>query len=188
MNAMMQDLEAKLTCAVRGLDITQTQIALSHKWNIQQIVEHLNLSYASTEALIQTRLAKGRPTQAKPAIAQHCKRLLVAGVGYFPHGLTAPEAVTPPETSNPMSGEEVGLRFSERLRTMDCVLAEASSLFGETKPVASHLFLGPLSIAQWRRFHVIHGLHHLKQIDALRQSAGNLAALTRPAADPPHRL
>jgi len=34
--------------------------------------------------------------------------------------------------------------------------------------VMEHPFLGPFSIAQWRKFHLRHGMHHLKQIQRLR--------------------
>jgi len=30
--------------------------------------------------------------------------------------------------------------------------------------VARHPFLGPLRVDQWRRFHVVHGYHHLGQL------------------------
>jgi hypothetical protein len=31
-----------------------------------------------------------------------------------------------------------------------------------------HPILGPFSIAQWRKFHLVHGLHHVKQIQRLK--------------------
>ena len=185
MNAMLQDLDAKLKQAVRDLDVTQTQVAPFFKWNIQQIVEHLNLSYASTAELIRGRILKRRTTNAKSTLPQMCQRLLIINLGYFPGGVAAPETVTP-SAGIPLCGEEIGLRYSERLREMDNLLAEASSLFGSTRPVASHLILGPLSVAQWRRFHVVHGLHHLKQIKVLRRGVSRAAPI-RPAADLPHR-
>jgi hypothetical protein len=30
------------------------------------------------------------------------------------------------------------------------------------------MILGPLTIRQWRKFHLIHGRHHIKQIRAIR--------------------
>jgi hypothetical protein len=27
-----------------------------------------------------------------------------------------------------------------------------------------HVILGPLTVKQWKKFHLAHGLHHLKQI------------------------
>jgi hypothetical protein len=32
--------------------------------------------------------------------------------------------------------------------------------------------LGPLSAQQWRRFHQVHGQHHLRQIHAIRAEHG----------------
>jgi hypothetical protein len=39
--------------------------------------------------------------------------------------------------------------------------------------VLDHLILGPLTAAQWRKFHWIHGRHHVKQILRLREQARN---------------
>jgi hypothetical protein len=33
-----------------------------------------------------------------------------------------------------------------------------------------HPILGPLTGGQWRKFHLVHGLHHVKQIRRLRES------------------
>jgi hypothetical protein len=41
--------------------------------------------------------------------------------------------------------------------------------FGSRIKVLDHPILGPLSIDQWRRFHLVHGLHHVKQIRRLRR-------------------
>ncbi|MGZ7099671.1 MAG: DUF1569 domain-containing protein [Candidatus Angelobacter sp.] len=32
-----------------------------------------------------------------------------------------------------------------------------------------HPVLGPLTAAEWRKFHLVHGLHHVKQIRSLRE-------------------
>jgi hypothetical protein len=33
--------------------------------------------------------------------------------------------------------------------------------------VAAHPLLGPLRVDQWRRFHVVHGCHHLEQLRSI---------------------
>ncbi len=43
--------------------------------------------------------------------------------------------------------------------------------------------LGPLNIDQWRKFHLVHGEHHLKQIAAIRKACNVSPAATRTEAD-----
>jgi hypothetical protein len=35
--------------------------------------------------------------------------------------------------------------------------------------VATHPWLGTLRVDQWRRFHVVHGLHHLPQLRSVME-------------------
>jgi hypothetical protein len=37
------------------------------------------------------------------------------------------------------------------------------------KPIMDHPVLGPMSPAQWARFHYIHAKHHMKQIAAIKR-------------------
>ena len=48
---------------------------------------------------------------------------------------------------------------------------QAEKAFGSTRCL-SHFILGPLSAAQWRRFHLTHGAHHARQITAIRRAHG----------------
>ncbi len=171
MNPDLVKLKTKVTTCICDLDSEQTQAGPVGKWKIQQIVEHLTLTYSSTEALIASRIAKGRPTEAKPTVLQHCVRFVVLNLGYFPRGIPAPAAVLPAPAADVLNGDQITSRFSDELERMDALLDEASLLFGERNIVASHVRLGPLSPDQWRRFHFIHGLHHAGQIDAIRRKA-----------------
>jgi hypothetical protein len=51
----------------------------------------------------------------------------------------------------------------EELAAMDDLLVQCERQFGR-KSFATHQVLGPLSAAQWRRFHFVHSRHHLKQV------------------------
>jgi hypothetical protein len=53
---------------------------------------------------------------------------------------------------------------------MDALIEECAERFGRGSKLLDHPILGPLTAAQWREFHLIHGLHHRKQILRLRQS------------------
>jgi hypothetical protein len=173
MNSDLQLLERELAHSLRGLDATQTQLrppSQPNKWSVQQIVEHLLLSYFGTETAINARLVKRTPTRAKPGILQHCSQYTLIHLGYFPTGRKAPPPVTPPPTTHPLSGEALIHAAAEHLGHLNLLLTEAEALFGATDRCASHMVLGPLSVNQWSRFQLIHGEHHIKQILAIRRA------------------
>lgn len=176
MSPDLQQLQRDLAHALRRLGSSQTQLRpLSHPdcWTIQQIVEHLLLTYKSTEDTLNARLIKGRPTLAKASLIQRVKQYAVMRIGYFPTGRKAPLPVTPPSpTADPLSGEALTRAIDQHLISLDTVCNKAEDLFGRTSRFATHAVLGPLHIDHWRRFQLIHGRHHIKQILAIRRSHG----------------
>jgi len=182
MNSTLHRLKHEISFCLDGLDTVQTQLqppSRPHKWNIQQIMEHLLLSYSGTELALNARLAKQAPTRAKPSIPQHLGQYTLIRLGYFPHGRKAPAMVTPGPTAHPLSGEELIAAATEHLDHLDLLCAEAEKLFGTKCKFASHMSLGPLDVNQWRKFQLIHGEHHLKQILAIRK-AHNLSPTEQP--------
>jgi hypothetical protein len=170
MNPTLQQLQHKLSAALHSLDAAQTQlhsIANPQKWSIQQIADHLILTYASTAAIFETRIAKGTPTQSQPTPPQRVKSFVVLRLGYMPNGRIAPEAVCPGHAP-PLSGEKLTHIAIERLHHMDVVIGQAESLFGSIRAV-SHGILGPIRTPDWRRFHFVHSTHHIQQILAIRR-------------------
>jgi Protein of unknown function (DUF1569) len=173
MDATLQQLQREIASVLQGLDASQTQLrppSRPNKWNIQQIIEHLLLSYNGTQMALNARVSKGTPTRAKPALLQRCGQYTLIHLGYFPTGRMAPPLVTPPSTTNPLSGDELTKAAAEHLACVDTLCGKAENLFGATNRCASHMVLGPLSVDQWRRFQLIHGEHHLKQIVAIRKA------------------
>jgi len=172
MNSTLQQLQSEITNSIRGLDATQTQLqppSRPDKWSIQQIIEHLLLTYSGAEMALNARLAKRRPTAAKPSVFQQLQQFTVYRVGYFPGGRPAPPMVRPAPITNPLTGEELATATNDCLTQFDLVCNETEQLFGSSR-CASHNVLGPLSADQWRRFQLIHGRHHLKQIAAIRKA------------------
>jgi hypothetical protein len=55
------------------------------------------------------------------------------------------------------------------IRSLDRKIAAAEKMFGPHCRAINHMVLGPLSAMQWRRFHLVHGRHHIKQIQAIRK-------------------
>ena len=171
MHEVLGQLQSELAVVLEGLDACETQLTPKlhpEKWTIQQIVEHLLLSYKSTEQVLQTRIRKGTPTLAKVSPAQRIAQFTLITLGNFPAGHEAPAAVSPNLPLPLQSGAELSARVHESLERLDDLADKAYELFGRAR-CASHLGLGPLSIRQWRRFHLVHGRHHIPQIRRVRQ-------------------
>jgi hypothetical protein len=171
MNATLQQLEREIASSLYGLNADQTQLgppSRPGKWSIQQIVEHLLLSYSGTEMALSARLVKQTPTRAKPSLRQRVGQYTLIRLGHFPTGHKAPPLVTPAATSHALCGEELSRAAAEHLAQIDLLCAEADKIFDGR--CVSHMVLGPLSIDQWRKFQLVHGEHHLKQIAAIRKA------------------
>jgi hypothetical protein len=173
MNSTLHQLQHEIASSLRGLDATQTQFhppSYPNKWSIQQIIEHLLLTYSSTETAMTARLEKRTPTSVRPTFKQRIQCFAVTRCGYFPNGREAPAAVTPQPNSQPLSGAELAQATATRLARLDQLFGEVENLFGPVSVCARHAILGPLNIGQWRKFQLIHGEHHLKQIAAIRRA------------------
>src|SRR5882757_4759696 len=172
-NATLHQLQREIANSLHSLDATQTQLrppSRPAKWSIQQIIEHLLLTYSSTETAINARLTKRTPTRARPTLTHRVFQIAVTRCGYFPTGRKAPEMVTPQPTTHPLSGDDLTQATAEHLSRLDLLFTEAEALFGPGSQCANHAVLGPLNINQWRKFQLIHGEHHLKQIVAIRKA------------------
>jgi len=92
MNPTLEQLETKLSTVLQGLDSVQTQLRLtpdSACWTIQQIIEHLLMTYASTTAAFESRLAKGTPTLSRPSPSHRARQFVVITLGLMPGRRTA---------------------------------------------------------------------------------------------------
>jgi DinB superfamily len=170
MHPTLARLEQELIPALEGLNATQTQLSpTSHpeKWSIQHIVDHLLLTYALTGRSLEDRIAKGRPTQAPILLKHRARQFVVMTLGAFPGRRTAP-ALVDPSPAKPATGRALIRAVHHELTSLDQRANQAESLFKDL-PTASHHVLGPLSIPQWRKFHLVHTRRHIKQILAIRR-------------------
>ena len=172
MHEVLERLRRELAEGVGGLTAEQTQVRPgAGRWSIQQVVEHLTLSYGASSAVVETRLEKGTATKARPTLGQRVGQFVITRMGLFPGGRKAPLAVMPREVAERLSGEEMAEEVEKALRRMDGLLMQAEAMFGGARAI-SHVVLGPMSVRQWRRFHLVHGEHHLRQIAAARAGLG----------------
>jgi len=174
MHPVFEQLQREIGECLKGLDAAQTQLHPMNqpeKWSIQQVMEHLLLTYAYSFQAFEARIERGAPTKAKPDVQMRAVQFVVLKVGFMPKGRKAPAMVTPPTCEMPLSGDALVLQADEALIRLDELACRAEGLFGRQRSI-SHQVLGPLSVSQWRRFQLVHGRHHLKQIRAIRLAHG----------------
>jgi hypothetical protein len=109
-------------------------------------------------------LQDGRPLARAVTLKERVATFVVTSVGYFPEGRKAPERTVP----RGMAPEEVVNAIGEKLRTMDELITQCETRFGRSTRILDHPVLGPLTPRQWRKFHLVHAQHHMKQILRLR--------------------
>ena len=176
MHLVFEELHDRYRKALAGKDCHACQLRPAHSykekgaaWSMQEVVEHLVLTYRNTGALMDRYLERNSPTQRRPNLKHRALQLLVIRCGGFPRSVQAPEAVLPGKTDLPaMSGEELTAWMVTELEDLDAKLEKCSQLFGK-QSFAAHFIFGPLTAEQWRRFHLVHAKHHLAQIKRIRK-------------------
>lgn len=162
--------------SIDGLTEAQMREHPEGKWDTAAILEHLALTYGSTARLMQKCLKEQRCLATSPNFKQRVAKSMVLTFSYIPTGRKAPERVAPAG----ISGKEARELLFANLEEMDAAFARCEERFGSKAKVADHMVLGPIPISGWRKFHVLHTLHHIKQIDTLAKmyarSKGNAVA------------
>jgi len=171
MHAVLERVVDQISGEVRHLDGDAAQLHpkdLAYKWNAQQVIEHLVLGYRMTTEALETRLKKGRLSgKHKRTYLQWSLQMMVLTFGSMPHGVPALEETMPKPGGFPaMSGRELIDLLRREIEAMDTLLDACRRRFGIER-VGIHPFLGPLRVDQWRRFHAIHGVHHLGQLRSI---------------------
>ena len=164
MDPHLSQLQQEISSAVAGLSAEQLDAHPAGKWCTAEILEHLYLTYTGTTRGFQRVLEAGKPKVTPPTWKQRCGALLVLGFRYMPPGREAPPMARP----KGLPREKVQSEIAAKIAEMDAILATCESKFGAGTKVLDHAILGPLTISQWRRFHLVHGRHHIKQIQRLR--------------------
>jgi hypothetical protein len=170
MDADLEAVAAGFEQALAGRtaeDCQRHPVGDGRRWDAQQIVAHLVMTYRSTSDLLRKRMDAGQPVEDLKTLTQRVLQWVVIGRGFFPRGAKAPEFTLPDRAGwAAKTGAELVEELRAGLAEMDGVLVACEAKFGKA-PVGTHFIFGPLTGAQWRRFHRVHGLHHLKQVKAL---------------------
>ncbi len=165
MDPHLARLHRELTSSIAGLSAEQLKRGLPGKWCTAEILEHLYLTYTGTIKGLTRLMAEDKSLASPVTWTQRGRALVVVGLGYMPSGRKSP-AVGLPRGIPP---EKVTAEIMNHIAEMDELLTRCAVRFGTHSKVLDHPILGPLSIGQWRKFHLVHGLHHVKQIRRLRK-------------------
>ncbi len=167
MNARLERLRQALESAVSGMSSEQLNWHPSQKWSAAEVLEHLYLTYTGTIKGFDRVVAGGKPLATAGSLRHRLRKVVVLGFNYLPEGRQAPETTRP----KGLGAEKVRNELAEKIQAMDAIIAQCEARFGRGVQLLDHPILGPLTATQWRKFHLLHGMHHHKQLLRLRQQA-----------------
>jgi len=172
----LESLQREIVSALAEFSTEQLAWHPPEKWCAAEVFEHLFLTYTGTIKGMTRMLESGGPHVTPVTWKQLAIRFVLLGLGHMPSGRTAPPFTRP----KGLAPEKVLAEIAPRVGEMDGILGCCAEKFGRQRELLDHPVLGPLTAAQWSKFHFVHGMHHLKQVRHLRQSqtatAGNSAA------------
>ena len=167
MDPRLQKLQAEIAAAVAPMSTAQLTAHPPGKWCAAEVLEHLYLTYTGTIKGVERIVEAGQPLATTQTWAQRGRTLVVVGLGHLPSGREAPPVARPRGVPPEKVRAEIGPKIGE----MDDIIRRCEEKLGPRQKLLDHPILGPLTAAQWRKFHLVHGLHHVKQLRRLRTQA-----------------
>jgi hypothetical protein len=164
MHAELETVRTAIERATVGMNSNELAWHPEGKWSSAEVLEHLALTYSGTVKGLRAALQSNAPSVRPATWKERFSAQLVVGVGYFPSGREAPRQVRPRESDPQQILDKIQANLSE----LDQALEECEQRFGGKAVVLVHPVLGPISLHEWRKFHRVHCLHHMKQIRLLR--------------------
>jgi hypothetical protein len=169
MDSHLEKLQNLLATAIAGMTSSELSWHPPGKWCVAEVLEHLYLTYTGTVKGFQRADAAGKSLATAATVSQRWRTFVLLDLGYFlgyfPTGRRAPRVAQPRGLSPEKVVAEVGSKIAE----MDEIITRCAGKIGAGK-LLDHPILGPLTAEQWRKFHLVHGQHHAKQIQRLRES------------------
>ncbi|HEY4902382.1 MAG TPA: DUF1569 domain-containing protein [Candidatus Sulfotelmatobacter sp.] len=164
MEASLEKLRRALANAIAGMSEEELNWHPVGKWCAVEVLEHLLLTYTGTVKGFERVMQKGQTLVTPATWGQRWRAWVVTSLGYIPEGRKAPAFAQPRGLPQGKVVHEFGAKISE----LDEIIAGCEARFGRNIKLLDHPFLGPLTGREWRKFHLVHGLHHAKQIGSLR--------------------
>jgi hypothetical protein len=165
MNSSLQQLANLIAQESVGLSARELAWHPEGKWSVAEILEHLSLTYSGTRIVFERCRQAGKPSARVPTPKDRLRAFVVTRLGYLPGGQEAPAGTRP----KGLAPEKVIADMARNLAAMDESIRACEQHFGSDVKLVNHPILGPLTSDEWRRFHWVHGRHHLLQIRRLRK-------------------
>ena len=166
MDFRLERMKENLESAVERMSSEQLSWHLPGKWSAAEVLEHLYLTYTGTITGFERVLRKGKPLATQASMAQRVLTFVVVALGHMPAGRKAPAMVQP----KGLPAEKVRNEIGEKIVAMDAIIVQCEVRFGRWVKLLDHPILGPLTATEFRKLHLVHGRHHLKQLLQLRES------------------
>jgi hypothetical protein len=166
MDPLLERLQIEIVSVAKSIPPEELARRAEGKWSVAEILEHLYLTYTATTKGFQRCLDNGKPLATGSNWKQRVAQTVTVGVGHMPGGRESPPAVRPKGVSTEMVLAEIG----SKIEIMDQAIAACEKRFGTRIKLLDHGILGAMTGKQWRKFHCVHGRHHLKQIAELRKA------------------
>ncbi len=163
MDRRLKRLQEEIDSAIAGLSPAQLSWHPPGKWCTGEVLEHLYLTYTGTTKGFSRVLEAQKVKVTPPTWKLRRNKLVVLGFGYLPPGREAPPFARP----RGLPLEKVLAEIGPKIGEMDDIIGRCEQCLGRGN-LLDHPILGPLTGAQWRKFHLVHGLHHLAQIRRVR--------------------
>lgn len=160
MPSNLDRLQRELEDVVAGVTVNSNARSPSGSWSPAQILEHLFLTYQGTNRGLAKCLEQGAPLATSATLRHRIGTLLVVNLGYLPNGRKAPERAVP----QGMPLEQVRSTIFTEIQKMESGFEDCERRFGAATKIMDHPILGPLTASEWRKFHLVHGRHHARQI------------------------
>ena len=165
MESVLQKLQRAIAAGIDGMTTQEMGRHREGKWSTAQVLEHLSLTYIGTIKGFERCIEAGKPLATVPTLKGRLSVLVVTGLGYLPEGRKAPVNTEP----RGIPAETIRGSIGPQIAAMDELIGRCELRYGKATRLLDHPILGPLTGAEWRKFHYIHGKHHLKQINRLRE-------------------
>lgn len=163
MDPHLEKLQQEIASAIAAVPPERWRVHPPGKWCAAEVLEHLYLTYTGTIKGFERVAVAGKPLVTGPSWRQRGRFLVVVGFGYMPSGREAPAMARP----RGLPAEKIRAEISSRIAEMDECIRRFEEKFGTRTKLLDHPILGPLTGAQWRKFHLVHGRHHARQIRRL---------------------
>jgi hypothetical protein len=164
MDSHLHRLREAIESATRSMTIEDLKRHPEGKWSTAEILEHLFLTYTATVKGFERCLAAGKPLARVPGLKERLVASIALEAGYLGRKRQAPNNTCP----RGMAAQKVVTEIGPTILAMDQIITECEARHGGRVRLIDHPMLGPLTGKQWRKFHWVHGQHHVKQILRLR--------------------